>query len=265
MEQAAAKAVQAAPSATRYSRLANVYASRPTPDLALAATNYENAVKADAENGGAWLELAQIRLSLNDLAGAVVAADKAAGILKTPDARLLALRARVEQTPLDPSAVETARALTNELAGDLQHAQAQALMGAALLLSGSEKEAVDCFARAEPKLRDDPDFQYWYGLALLKQKNENGAKAHFKSAIDCAGRAPQNSLQARVQPKALGEMLKLDPNYQAALPEPGRIIEASNSKDTTKAGDRPAIRKVLPPVIEDDGPTPIPTELPRPR
>ena len=63
-------AVKVKPDGMHYRRLANVLASRPAPDLAAAATNYEAALRVDAENGSAWFELARIRSTTRSTSGA---------------------------------------------------------------------------------------------------------------------------------------------------------------------------------------------------
>jgi tetratricopeptide (TPR) repeat protein len=269
MERAASKAVAVAPDSRHFCRLANVLASRPNADYEGAAKNYEAALKIDADNGSAWYELAQVKRNLNDIDGAIAAADKAAAIMKSPEARLLAVRARLDKEDVDPQTLELAKAVLAEAKVDTLRAQAQSLVGAALLKAGDVDGALDAFAKADVLLKDNAEHHFWYGVALLKKTDADAAKARMKTVVDIYKNGTvQNAVLARLSQKAVEVIEKLEPGYHGNLPEPGKTaaITPQPKNDTTaKAPDKPMIRKILPPVIEDDGPAPIPTELPRPK
>ena len=258
MERAATLAVKIKPDGRAFSRLANVLASRPNPDLAGAAANYELALKVDADNGSAWFELAQIRRAMNNVEGAISAADRASEIMKSPEARTLAARARLDRETADPASIDLAKVLADEAKDDATRAQAQSILGAALFRTGNLDGALEAFAKSDALMKDNADQQFWYGMALLQKNDVEAAKLHLKSAVDLSRNgSAQNATSDRLSQKAIEQIEKLEPGYGNKLPDPGKMA--------TKIADKPAVRKVLPPVIEDDGPQPIQTDANRNR
>ncbi len=265
MERAATMAIKVKSDAQSYCRLANVLASRPNPDYAGAASNYELALKIDADNGSAWLELAQIRRAMNNPEGAVVAADKAAEIMKSTDARMLAARTRLDRETADPVAADIAKLLINEAKDDTTRAQAQSILGVAEFRAGNLDGALEAFSKADPMMKDNADHQYWYGMALLQKNDVEPAKTRLKSVVDLSRNSGVPSAQAdRLSQKAIEQVEKLEPGYGNKLPDLTKMAETQPKKEPTKVTDKP-IRKILPPVIEDDGPQPISTDANRNR
>ncbi|HLX60793.1 MAG TPA: tetratricopeptide repeat protein [Planctomycetota bacterium] len=260
MERAAKLATEAKPEAKYFTRLANVLASKPGPDFENAAKSYEEAVRLDPESGSAWFELSKLRRALSNVEGAVAAAEKACEIMKSPEACLLALRAKLDRDAADPAVVDAAKAIAEAAKDDVSRAQAQSVLGAALLKNGDLDGALDALSKADPIMKENADHQFWYGMALVQKNDTENAKARLKSAVELS-----RSETARITQKAIEQIEKLDPDYKNRLPEPGKNPPSeAASKQPGKTPDKP-IRKVLPPVIEDDGPQPISTELPRPK
>lgn len=269
MEAAARKIVELQPEVSSYLRLANVLASKPRPDYKSAAENYEAALRIDPKSGSAWFELTQVKMNLGDVEGAIAASDKAVELVQSVEAKLLSARIRLDRATLDPAVATIAKLVLDEAKDDLVRAQANALLGASQLKEGNAGLAAETFARANPLLKDNAEFQYWYGKALLQKNDQEMAKAHFKSAVELARNAPTSSaLMEKVAKEAGDEVEKMEPGYQAKLPEPSK--SAVGSKDPlirtpVVMPDKPVIKKVLPPMIEDDGPQLIPTEADRPK
>ena len=260
MERAAKLAVEAKQDSKYYARLANVLASKPGPDFAAAATNYEAALKLDPQSGSAWFELAQVQRNLNQIDAAVASADKAVEIMKSPETRFLAVRVRVDRDAADAALVDMARTVLEEAKDDAARAAAQSLLGAALLRANDVDAAIEAFAKSDPLMKESADHQYWYGLALLQKNETENAKARLKTAVELS-----KSESARISQKAIEQIEKLEPGYQNRLPEPGKANVSATAPNTTAKGPERTIRKILPPVIEDDGPQPIPVEVPRPK
>lgn len=270
MEAAAQKMLALQPDIKSYMRLANVQAGKPSPDYAAAASNYEAALKLDPASGTAWFELAYVKLNIGDAEGGVAAADRAVELMKSPESKLLAARVRLEREALDPAVESMARLILEESKDEAIKAQAQAILGAAQLKSGDAVKAAESFAKANAVLKDDAEFQCWFGQALLKKSEPDLAKAHLKSGVEIARNSSnQSAMLNKLVQSAIGEIEKLEPGYQAKLPEPGKGSAVGVNKDPgirtpVMVTEKPVIRKVLPPLIEDDGPQLIPTELDRP-
>ena len=270
MEESAQKLLALKPDIKSYMRLANVLAGKPSPDYSAAASNYEAALKLDPASGTAWFELAYVKLNLGDAEGGVAAADRAVELMKSPESKLLAARVRLERAALDPSVETIANLLLEEFKDDAIRAQALAILGAAQLKAGDANKAADNFAKANSVLKDDAEFQFWFGQALLKKSEPDLAKAHLKSGVEIArNSSTQSALLNKLVQSAIVEIEKLEPGYHSRLPEPGKSSAVGLGKDPTARTpvmitEKPVIRKVLPPLIEDDGPQLIPTELDRP-
>jgi len=265
MEKSARKIVELNPEAASLMRLANVLANKPTPDYKGAAENYEAALRLDPKSGSAWFELAQVKMNLGDVEGAVAAADQAAEIVHSMETRLLAARVRLEREQYDPAAESIAKLIIDETRDDSIRAQAYAILGGAQLKAGNAGIAADTFAKANVQLKDNPEFQYWYGIALIKRNELDMAKAHLKAAVELGrNAATQTPLVAKLTQKAIDEVEKMEPGYAAKLPDVN--AKSVGTKDPlirppVMMSEKPVIRKVLPPLIEDDGPQLIPTDL----
>lgn len=270
MEKSARKLVELKPEVGTYMRLGNVLSSRPKPDYAGAAENYEAALRLDPKSGSTWFELAQVKMNLGDIEGTIAAADQAVEIIKSTEARLLAARARLDREALDPQMETMAKQVYDESKDDLMRAQAQALIGAAQLKAGNAGLAADTFAKSLVLLKDNPEFQYWYGLSLLKKGEPELAKSHLKTAVDLGrNMITQSAMITKLTQKAIDEVEKMEPGYAAKLPDIGSknaaLLKDPLVRPPVMLPEKPVIRKVLPPLIEDDGPQLIPTELEKPK
>ena len=164
MEQATRGYLTNHQSPRHFSRLGNILASRPNPDLKSSAEAYEQAVKLDPanaedwaalghlrvraadfagaetalmeavklqpQNGAAWYDLALARKGLKNVEGTLAAADEAARLTKASDARLLAAHAHADRgSPEDlKAATDLATTVSQEATVEDQKADAQAIL-----------------------------------------------------------------------------------------------------------------------------------------
>jgi len=188
--------------------------------------------------------------------------------MKTTEARMLAARSRLDRTTADPVAADIAKLLIDEAKEDVTRAQAQSILGAALFRSGDMDGAVEAFTKADNVMKENADHQFWFGMTLLQKNDPEGAKTRLKSVVDLSRNGTaQSALADRLSLKAIEQIEKLEPGYQAKLPETAKpnVADSQPKKDPTKVSEKPVIRKVLPPLIEDDGPQPIATDVNRNR
>jgi tetratricopeptide (TPR) repeat protein len=218
------------------------------------------AVNIDRENGGAWLDLA---LSRNQLQaeGAITAAEEAAKLTKSVQARLLLAHLRVTAGQ-GASALELATSAAAEATLEGDKAWAQSIQAAALTSIGKTEDAIEAFQAADATLKDSAEHNLWYGYALQKNGDLSGAQERFSSAAALT-RGTGTPLSARINSDA-----------QKAMKVVAKTTRTKVDSDVAKTKEKPTddttARKPMPPVIEENGngngqTEPMPVEVPAPR
>jgi tetratricopeptide (TPR) repeat protein len=296
MERATRAALGLRANAERYSQLGNILAGKPDPDYSGAAEAYQSAlrlspdriddlaalshlqvhmlgqygsaesalarvVEAQPENGGAWYDLSIARRNVGSYEGAVIAADRAVELNKNASSRIAAAHARVNRNaPGDLAAAEEmAKAAAAEATLESDKAWASAIIGAVALTNGKAAEAQSAFAAAEPQLKDNAEFNLWYGTAMLRNNDPLQATDKLQLALTQSRGGPV-AVEAAKSLKFAQEMSK------------GRTIRIEESAPSRTVEIKPAgegEKKPMPPVVEDNngngGTEPVPIEVPGPR
>ncbi|MFH0938641.1 MAG: tetratricopeptide repeat protein [Planctomycetota bacterium] len=294
MERATRNAIAIKPAACNYSRLGHVLANRPNPDYSAAVEAYAEAlrlapdraddlaalgqirvryladaigaesvlmqaVKLQPKNAEAWYDLALARRALEKYVEALAAADETVRLTKSVPSCLLAAQIRIDRHKADDLnvALSIAQAALADAANDNDKAQAASVLGAALLHTGKILEALEAFKSADALMKDNPEHNLWYGVALFKNGDLTIAQERLQMALTTQP-APSKRIQVAAQKtmKNLTRVAKSRTKSEVGQSEIAKKEEQKSEKQEATTA------KNLPPVIEEEESVPVPIEVP---
>jgi tetratricopeptide (TPR) repeat protein len=304
MEKAVRNMISMRPNAMLYSRLGNILANRPEPDMAGAASAYESAiaaapdraddlaalgyirvqhlndyhgaesalvqaVKLQPQDSAAWYSLSLAQRNLGKLDDAIKAADESVKIDPSVKARNLAALTRVDRgSPSDiEAAAEISKKTIEDASNDGDKAWAQVIYAVTQLKSGRGQDAVDLFPQADMLQSKSSEYNLWYGQALAKAGVQSGAAEHFRSAMELSqGNLRSSSVSQRVYTEAQTGIKELG---VAAKAKPKPVIEEPKAAEKTDPEKSPTTKqtskKGAPVIEEPEKSQPVPVEVPGPR
>jgi tetratricopeptide (TPR) repeat protein len=303
MEKAVRNLISMRPNAMQYSRLGNILANRPEPDMAGAASAYESAVaaapdraddlaalgyirvqhlndyagaetallqavKLQPQDSAAWYSLALAQRNLGKLDDAVKAADEAVKIDPSVKARNLAALTRIDRgSPSDiEAAAEISKKTSEEASNEGDKAWAQVIYAVTQLKSGRGKEAVDLFPQADMLQSKSSEYNLWYGQALAKSGVLSGAAEHFRSAMDLSqGTARTSSVAQRVYLEAQAGIKEMGVAAKAKPKTADEPKTADKSEPEKTPSTKQTTKKGAPVIEEPEKSQPVPVEVPGPR